>query len=82
MSYNGWTNKETWLVNLWFGDCLTEMQEEGEEVTAYAAQRFVLDLIDDSSWRKSVEGGFILDMLNCALRKVNWEEIASHYKNG
>lgn len=81
MSYNGWTNKETWLVNLWFGDCLTEMQEEGEEVTAYAALRFVLDLIDDSSWRKSVEGGFILDMLNCALCEVNWEEIASHYKN-
>ena len=81
MSYNGWTNKETWLVNLWFGDCLTEMQEEGEEVTTYATQRFVLDLIDDSSWRKSVEGGFILDMLNCALCKVNWEEITSHYKN-
>jgi len=81
MSYNGWTNKETWLVNLWFGECLAEMQEEGEEVTAYAAQRFVLDLIDDSSWRKSVEGGFILDMLNCALCEVNWEEIASHYNN-
>lgn len=20
MEYNGWSNRETWLINLWFGD--------------------------------------------------------------
>ena len=29
MAYNGWTNKETWLVNLWLGDMFTVDQEAG-----------------------------------------------------
>jgi hypothetical protein len=27
--YNGWTNYETWLVNLWYGDVFTDMQNDG-----------------------------------------------------
>ena len=78
MSYNGWTNKETWLVNLWHGDSLAEMQEAGEEITAYYAQRMVTDWLDDTRHKLD---GFTNDMLNSAMVSVNWEEIASHYKN-
>ena len=27
-SYNGWYNKETWLVNVWLGGYFTELPEE------------------------------------------------------
>ena len=26
-TYNGWKNKETWLVNLWLGDVLGRMDQ-------------------------------------------------------
>jgi hypothetical protein len=25
MSYNGWSNKETWLVNVWLGEDVTKL---------------------------------------------------------
>jgi hypothetical protein len=78
MKYNGWTNKETWLVNLWHGESLAEMKEAGEDITAYYAQRMVTDWVDDT--HHSLDG-FVWDMLKSALASVNWEEVASHYKN-
>ena len=30
--YNGWHNKETWLVNVWLGDYFTERQEQDDIV--------------------------------------------------
>jgi hypothetical protein len=29
--YNGWANRETWLVNMYFGEALSEMIEEDVE---------------------------------------------------
>ena len=34
MSFNGWANKETWLVNVWLGDDLQAHKDEGEALTA------------------------------------------------
>jgi hypothetical protein len=80
MQYNGWTNKETWLVNLWVGDGLAEMQGEGTEVTAQTVKAIVIDWLDYAHGN-DVESGFLVDLLNCALDSINWEEVASHYKN-
>jgi len=77
MSYNGWTNKETWLVNLWLGDSLTMDQESGTEITASYIEQFVDDIIADSGARGS---GFVGDMLNCALGEIDYQEIAEHYE--
>ena len=30
MSYEGWENKETWLVTVWLGDDLRAHADEGE----------------------------------------------------
>ena len=32
--YNGWTNRNTWLINLHFGDLLNGYTEDGIEITA------------------------------------------------
>jgi hypothetical protein len=39
MSYNGWKNKETWLVNLWLGEAFTMDQEARIEITAEYIER-------------------------------------------
>jgi hypothetical protein len=75
--YNGWTNKETWLVNLWLGDDFVALSEEGQIITE-AFIRETVDYICESE-TKSVEGRFLMDLLNCALGEINYFELAQHY---
>jgi hypothetical protein len=75
--YNGWTNKETWLVNLWLGDDFAQRSEEGEIVTASFIRETVEEICESET--KSVEGRFLMDLLNCALGEINYFELAQHY---
>ena len=78
MSYNGWKNKETWLVNLWIGDSLTMDQEAGTEITA----DYIEQLVDEMA-SALLDGpdanGFMTDLLNCALGEIDYHELAEHY---
>lgn len=76
--YNGWKNKETWLVNLWLGDTFVDMQEEGHRITADLIESMVQEFIGDIDG-KSVENGFLIDMLNCALGEIDYRELAANY---
>lgn len=84
--YNGWTNYETWLVNIWMTNsegssrywddiarrCYDE--DDPEESTRKLAKRLEYELgqvPDDLS-------GFHKDMLGAALCEVDWDEIAEH----
>ena len=42
MSYNGWTNRETWLVNVWFDPC----SREDVEAARYTLEEAVDQLPD------------------------------------
>ncbi len=75
---NGWKNKETWLVNLWLGDYFAALQEDGETITADLIESVVEESFGDLS-DKSVESGFLRDMLNCALSEIDYRELAAHY---
>jgi hypothetical protein len=75
--YNGWTNKETWLVNLWLGDDFAQMSEEGQIITEAFIRETVEDICETET--KSVEGRFLMDLLNCALGEINYFELAQHY---
>tara|TARA_R100001198_G_C5138393_1_gene153357 strand:+ start:175 stop:417 length:243 start_codon:yes stop_codon:yes gene_type:complete len=77
MSYNGWSNKETWLVNLWVGDFLTMDQEDGITIDAAYIEQVVEDRIEESGSRVN---GFVGDILNCALCEIDYHELASHYE--
>ncbi len=76
--YNGWTNKETWLVNLWLGDSFAELSEEGQIIS----EDFIREMVEEmcSVDGKSVESGFMADLLNCALGEINYFELAQHYE--
>jgi hypothetical protein len=76
--FNGWTNKETWLVSLWLGDDFVSLSEEGQIITA-AFIRETVEYICESE-TKSVEGRFLMDLLNCALGEINYHELAQHYE--
>jgi len=77
MRYNGWKNKETWLVNLWLGDSLQCDLEDGIEVTHYYIEELVEELARDFY---ESGNGFMVDLLNCAIGEIDFYEIAEHYK--
>ena len=76
MDYNGWTNKETWLVNIWLDDMLQSYFDEGQEISV----GFIEMLVDEMASELAETSGFITDLLNCSLGEINYHEIASHYE--
>lgn len=74
---NGWTNRETWLVNLWFGDGFQMDQEDGVEITADYMRDTVENYVDEIIGRGD-GSGFVRDMLD--LKAIDYDELASHYE--
>ena len=74
---NGWTNRETWLVNLWFGDTFQSDLESGVDVTADYIRDVVETYVDEIIGRGQ-GSGFVQDMLD--LNAINYDELASHYE--
>lgn len=87
--YNGWTNYETWAVNLWMDN------EQGSQEYWHGEAKRILDsdelrdhesqiaALADSLKEQHEESlpeltGFAADLLNGAMSEVNWYEIAKH----
>ena len=74
--YNGWTNRATWLVNLWMGDNFQMDAEEGIDVDEdYIRECIVhqqIEMVEATS-------GLIQDLIGGALAEVNYRELAAHY---
>lgn len=93
-TYNGWTNYETWNVNLWldneegsYRDC-KERAEEFVKANFDPENPKDLDQAygDMSKYLESMIDefmpevtGMFADLLGHALSRVDWYEIATHY---
>ena len=75
-TYNGWSNRETWLANLWLDELLVSETTEGNEVTA----DLVETLIDEMISATDVDSGLTYDLLMTAVDRINYREIAEAYK--
>tara|TARA_R110002126_G_scaffold43682_2_gene125260 strand:- start:1565 stop:1822 length:258 start_codon:yes stop_codon:yes gene_type:complete len=77
-SYNGWTNRDTWAVNLHWGDYWAARAEDGETLTAEGMESDV-DAYLEEALASMPEGQrlFIYDMM---LFDVNWQELARHFE--
>ena len=71
--YNGWTNRNTWLINLWFGDIIRQELEEDAATTADMIENMVMDCIDQEVRLCSL---MLRDFLD--FDGINWGEIWEH----
>lgn len=77
--YNGWTNWETWVVNLWFGDSLQSYIEEDRIEDPDSLKNYVQEF---ATYADKVElAGFLSDVFNGFMSEVNWMELLNHYKD-
>ena len=78
--YNGWTNKETWLVNLWYMDSMPEyFADMGEyHVDATELESHVTYVAEECEALSQLPAGLLSDFIATCWNEVNWHELASH----
>ena len=74
-TYNGWTNYETWVVNLWMGEDGSGYWDERarEAKDTYELSQMLKDEHEEMAPETT---GVFADLINAALSEVNWYEIA------
>ena len=82
--YNGWTNKPTWLINLWVGEGTEEyvrefvasldghIQQRADDLKDYIMELFCLDAAD---------AGLQSDLMGWTLSTVDWIELIEAYED-
>jgi hypothetical protein len=86
MSYNGWTNYETWVVNLWIDndeylyndrlDLVREGKFRNEMHCGEAIRDWLREVLEDTG--KWPQTGLVADLFGAAWEAVNWTEIGEH----
>ena len=78
MSYNGWKNKPTWLVNVWLGDYLQESLQESGIRDVYDASRYLESMVEEMQ-EGNVIGGFSSDLMAYVMAEIDYYELALAY---
>ena len=65
---NGWTNRETWLINLWFNP------ETEDEVN------YIEETLEDEFINIHGNHGIYVDLMNFGA--INWDELRENLRSG
>jgi hypothetical protein len=75
-THNGWSNRETWLVNLWLTN-----EPAHYDACVNASRGTIEDYVDELiSANGETSNGFMADLINAALARVDWAEIVESMK--
>ncbi|NLE45574.1 MAG: hypothetical protein GX620_12710 [Chloroflexi bacterium] len=81
-TYNGWTNKPTWLVHLWLSNDYGLYHTTREMLAdAHDPERALRDFVEEIHDLETLvaDSGMISDLLGWALAMVNWREVANAF---
>jgi len=77
-TYSGWSNRETWVMNLWLANDETycdEMRRIIKTCDKYEQAEQLESLIRDELEGSLEESGLLGDLLTASLGRVSWQEI-------
>ncbi len=77
--YNGWSNRETWLVPLWWNECPIETVTASSKEEAVRVLADELEELFDMETEGFETNSLIWDLLSGAISCINWDEIAAHW---
>ena len=81
-SYNGWSNRETWLVNLWLTNDqgtysqIKDLIDQAKD--RYQGAQAIQDFVQEFN-PLAEDATLYCDLLNTALSAVDWFEIADAF---
>ena len=80
MSFNGWSNKETWLVNIWYMDSMPEYYEDSGtyHVEPQELKETVQYIAEECEALSQLPAGLLSDFIADSWSEVNWDELAEH----
>ncbi len=87
-TYNGWSNSETWLINLWLNnDQVTynfvDSNIIDRQLTTYnnaeRLKNYVYELAEREQPGITTSANFVTDLFSRALSDVNFYEIVDHW---
>ncbi len=79
LTYNGWKNRETWLISLWLNNdeynyrLLTDILEL--DVSSSNKARKLQELVEDQMYDLELGASLFSDLLSTSLSKVDWLEV-------
>lgn len=77
-AYSGWSNRETWVMNLWLANDETYCNEVRciiKTCDEYEKAERLESLIRDELEGSLEESGLLGDLLTTSLGRVSWQEI-------
>ena len=79
-TYNGWTNRETWMVALWLQNDQVRQEASDEIATRDTEHRCdredaMRELVEELTAREHKANTMTNDLIGAALGRVNWREI-------
>lgn len=80
-TYNGWCNRETWVMNLWLTneECLYNELQRLLKLFAPDRQAKVLEgWVREELEKQTPQASLWSDLLTTAIGRVNWYEIAEN----
>jgi hypothetical protein len=80
-TYNGWSNRETWLAHLWLTSdeqSYSLLRETARKGDVFERAEFLEELLREQLNDEAAEANMWCDLLNTAFNRINWLEVAEH----
>ena len=79
-TYNGWKNKETWLVNIWYMDSMPDyFSETGQfHVESNELEDAVKYISEECEALSQLPAGLLSDFISTCWGAVDWYSLAGH----
>ena len=78
-TYNGWTNRETWLVSLWINNDQTSqavlLEALNRDESDFKKAEWLKSEIEEEMYDLPLEASLWCDLLGTALARVDWREV-------